>query len=88
MFENTIENTNTEKTYLPFSDANRMKMPKCDYCNVNMNANCHGHALWCPYNCSNSKPDDMNLDGGIGCLITFVFAYFMYKIISKRVNKL
>ena len=29
-----------------------MKVTKCEYCNVSMNANCHAHKIGCPYSCN------------------------------------
>ena len=73
--------------YIPFSGQYYDKMPKCEYCNVNMNANCHAHKEWCPYNC-NGGHQNTPIGDGIGVLITFVFAYFMYKIIKNRIDRI
>ena len=66
------------------------KQPKCEYCGVNMNANCHAHKTYCPYSCKEEQPNPNpkptgTLDIGVGeaLLFGFVILFIGYKILKR-----
>ena len=65
-----------------------MKVKKCEYCNVNMNATCHGHKVGCPYSCNTEQPQPQPKPqgslpiGGLDCLFGFISIFLIYKFIK------
>lgn len=62
---------------------------RCEYCGKpDYHADCHAHKDWCPYYCGNEPIGNASLGDGLGILLTLAFAYFSYKLLTKKVNKL